>query len=370
MAVEACAAAKAGGNSAYTAGDLDEAAKCYSEALDRWKEAIAAMPKPKTFSVGDRVMYDGKGFGSVESAFTIMDEYFLKDLGTDQAIWVGEIGRDLKRFSKSDLQPMTQELFDLRLACAQNLAAVRLKQEDYDEAIEWAVEALKMDGKSPKALLRKGAALLKSGRPGPASDVLNLLLTIAPKDAEAKKLLREAEKTRDPGWVCANGCCGPWGVQNHMLAQQTFTSTNAKGSTLGAMKLGPTTAGATFDDDDDDDDSDSDCSSCLNNDKQVCSKNEEGSLDSTQEPSPREAQADTTSKILESSGPLLGNSKDAEINFPEESPELRMRGHKTVQQTADTQAGTVPRVEATSVQQPHHETASFLQCCKRRNSKH
>lgn len=366
MAVEACAAAKAGGNSAYIAGDLGEAAKCYSEALDRWKEAIAAMPKPKTFSVGDRVLYDGKGFGSVESTFTIMDEYFLKDLGTDQAIWVGEIGRDLKRFSKSDLQPMTQELFDLRLACAQNLAAVRLKQEDYDEAIEWAVEALKMDGKSPKALLRKGAALLKSGRPGPASDVLNLLLTIAPKDAEAKKLLREAEKARDPGWVCANGCCGPWGVQNHMLAQQTFTSANGKGSTLGAMKLGPTTTGATFDDDD----SDSDCSSCSNDDKQVCSKNDEGSLDSTQEPSPREPQADTTSESLGRLDPLPGNSKDAERQLPEESSELRMRGQKPVQQAADTQAGTVPRVEATSVQQPHHEKASFLQCCKRRNSKH
>lgn len=250
MAAEACAAAKTEGNSAYAAGKLELAVEHYIAALEHWAQALEDVPKPKSFSRGDRVRYQSKGFGTVESAFHIMDEYFLKDLGTEKPIWVGTAGIDLQRFSKSELQPVPQELFDLRLACTQNLAAVKLKQEEFESAIQWADEALRMDGKAPKALMRKGAAMLKNGQAGPASDVLMLAVQESPTDRDAKRLLREAEKLRSPGWVCASGCCGPWGLGNHLLPASSpapslapSLNTNGKGSTLGAMKFGPSTAG-------------------------------------------------------------------------------------------------------------------------------
>merc|ERR1712151_1366102 len=63
-----------------------------------------------------------------------------------------------------------------------------------------------------KALLRKGAALLRLNQPGPASDVLATCAEVTPKDAEVRRLLKEAETKRSPTWVCATGCCGPWGI--------------------------------------------------------------------------------------------------------------------------------------------------------------
>lgn len=272
MAKEAAVAAKADGNAAYAAGDLDLAVKEYTAALENWDEALELEVKPKAFSKGDCVVYCHKGFGRVESAFTVMDEYFLKDLGTDKPLWVGDAGGDLKRFSKADLQPVPQDLFDLRLAVAQNIAAVMIKREDYKQAIKWSDEALRMDGWSLKALLRKGAAMIKEEQAGPASNVLLAAQQIAPKDPEVKRLLREAEKLRAPGWVCANGCCGPWGIQNHMESVPTMNlNTLGKGSTavtMGPMKFGPSTAGQRIVADDD---ADSDCSGCSDAD---CSKKE------------------------------------------------------------------------------------------------
>lgn len=276
MAKESCIAAKAEGNTAYAAGNLDLAIEHYTASLEHWDEALEIEVKPKTFSKGDCVVYNSRGFGRVESAFTVMDEYFCKDLGTDKPIWVGDAGGDLKRFSKSDLQPVPQDLFDLRLAVAQNLAAVKLKQEDFELTIKWAEEALRMDGRAPKALMRKGAAMLKSGQAGPASDVLLTAQEVSPKDAEVKRLLREAEKTRAPGWVCANGCCGPWGIGQHLLTPPPNLNTLGKGSTappkqLGPMKFGPSTAGQKIVADDD---SDSECSTCSSNDNPDCTKKE------------------------------------------------------------------------------------------------
>jgi tetratricopeptide (TPR) repeat protein len=287
MAAEACAAAKAEGNSAYGAGELEKASQCYMQALEHFTKALAALPKPTTLDRGNVVQYNGKGFGRVESAFLIMDEYFLKDLGTDQAIWVGEAGGDLRRFARSDLQLVPQELFDLRLACVQNLAAVKLKQEEFELAIKWADEALAMAFRSPKALMRKGAALLNKGEAGPASDALMLAVQVAPKDSEAKKLLRQAEKTRDPGWVCASGCCGPWGIGPHTQASAKPLNTIGSGSSMGVMKFGPSTAGQRIVAGDD---SDSECSTCPSDDKGDCSKNDQqGSRETTEPSSPRDA---------------------------------------------------------------------------------
>eukprot|EP00435_Cladocopium_sp_Y103_P048273 s452_g14.t1 len=172
----------------------------------------ALRPAPSTHEIGAQVRYSQHGFGVVMSAFTMFDEYFLKDLGNDQAIWAGEPGGELKRYSAAELTPVSQELFDLRFAIAQNLAAVSLKLERYKEAIDWANAALCMDGKAPKALMRLGLGLLRTGKPGPASDWLAAAQKAMPNDAEVRKLLREAELKRSPTWICANGCCGPWGI--------------------------------------------------------------------------------------------------------------------------------------------------------------
>eukprot|EP00439_Symbiodinium_sp_Y106_P068604 s2043_g11.t1 len=208
--IDACAEAKAAGNAAYANGELESAWEHYMNALDHWDAALCAVPK--THETGTRVRYSKHGFGMVMSAFPMFDEYFLKDLGTDQAIWAGEPGGDLKRFPANELRPVGDELFDLRFTIAQNLAAVCLKRSLYKEAIEWADAALSMDGKAPKALMRLGAALLRSGKPGPASDRLAEAQKAMPNDPEVRKLLREAELKRSPTWVCANGCCGPWGL--------------------------------------------------------------------------------------------------------------------------------------------------------------
>lgn len=209
-AVEACAAAKAEGNAAYAKGELQTAMEHYVAALEHWESALR--PAPSSHEIGARVRYSQHGFGVVMSAFTMFDEYFLKDLGNDQAIWAGEPGGELKRYSAVELIPVSQELFDLRFAIAQNLAAVSLKLERYKEAIDWANAALCMDGKAPKALMRLGLGLLRTGKPGPASDWLAAAQKAMPNDSEVRKLLREAELKRSPTWVCANGCCGPWGI--------------------------------------------------------------------------------------------------------------------------------------------------------------
>jgi len=125
---------------------------------------------------------------------------------------VGDPGGNLRRFARKELLAVTREDLDFRLAVLQNLAAVCLRQEKFDQAVHWADQALCIQGRAPKALMRKGSALLRLNQPGPASDVLATAAEEVPNDAEVRRLLREAEKTRSPMWVCATGCCGPWGI--------------------------------------------------------------------------------------------------------------------------------------------------------------
>mmetsp|Transcript_73186 Transcript_73186/g.118049 ORF Transcript_73186/g.118049 Transcript_73186/m.118049 type:complete len:348 (-) Transcript_73186:143-1186(-) len=210
--LDACAAAKAEGNTAYAEGDLDSALERYAAAMELWEEALRTCQLPKDRELKTRVRYSKLGFGMVMSAFPMFDEYFLKDLGTDQAIWAGDPGGELQSYPSKDLIPVSDALWDLRFALAQNLAAVCLKRSQYTEAVKWADAALAMDGKAPKALMRLGAALLRLGKPGPASDRLSEAAKAMPGDVELRKLLREAEMKRAPTWVCASGCCGPWGI--------------------------------------------------------------------------------------------------------------------------------------------------------------
>jgi len=212
MVIEQASQAKAEGNNAYAAGDLGLATSKYTECLSMWEDALGALPREATLQVGEVVRYHKKGFGTVMSAFPLFDEYFLKDSGTDQAIWVGDPGGDLYHFARKDLEAVPTEFFDLRLLTLQNLAAVCLRKDDLEGASQWADQALAMDGRAPKALMRKGAALLRDGQPGPASDALAAAKKALPSDPEIRKLLREAEMKRSPTWVCVSGCCGPWGI--------------------------------------------------------------------------------------------------------------------------------------------------------------
>lgn len=207
------AAARSAGNAAYVAGDLDAAASHYAESLACWDRALNTELQPKSLEVGQVVQYSDKGyFGTVMSCYPLFDEYFLKDLGSDQAIWAGDIGRDLRRFTLRELVAVRRELVDFRLAVLQNLAAACLGQEKWEQTVKWADMALCIQGRSPKALMRKGAALLRLNKPGPASDVLATAAEVVPNDREVRRLLRDAEKMRSPMWVCATGCCGPWGI--------------------------------------------------------------------------------------------------------------------------------------------------------------
>jgi len=207
------AAARKAGNTAFNAGDMDTAASHYSEALTCWKGALSAEAQTTALEVGQLVQYCDKGyFGEVMSCFPLFDEYFLKDMGSDQAIWVGDPGRDLRRFSRKELVAVTRELMDFRLAVLQNLAAVCNRQGKWEQAVKWADQALCIQGRAPKALMRKGSALLRLNLPGPASDVLATAAEEVPTDVEVRRLLREAEQRRSPTWICATGCCGPWGI--------------------------------------------------------------------------------------------------------------------------------------------------------------
>jgi len=136
----------------------------------------------------------------------------VKDLGSDKAVWVGDPGGNLRRFTRKEVTAVSREMVDFRLAVCQNLAAVCLRLEKFETCARWADCALCISGRAPKALMRKGAALLSLNLPGPASDVLATAEEEVPHDTEVRRLLRRAEKMRSPMWVCATGCCGPWGI--------------------------------------------------------------------------------------------------------------------------------------------------------------
>eukprot|EP00913_Durusdinium_trenchii_P031907 g29883.t1 len=75
--LSACAACKAEGNTAYANGDLETAREHYAAALEHWEAALR--PAPSAHEIGARVRYSRHGFGVVMSAFTMFDEYFLKE---------------------------------------------------------------------------------------------------------------------------------------------------------------------------------------------------------------------------------------------------------------------------------------------------
>ena len=183
--------AKSAGNAAYASGDLETAATRYMQALQLWENALPTAPR--VLAKGTFVRYRKERFGVVSNVFPVMEEYFLKDRETNQPVWVlGQVGVALERFSRDDLQVVTQELIDVRLACAQNLAAVHLKWEDYAGAVRWANAALALDGRSTKAILRKGSALLRSGRAVAALQTLNTAENLL--DKEIKTLIREVAR--------------------------------------------------------------------------------------------------------------------------------------------------------------------------------
>mmetsp|Transcript_436 Transcript_436/g.575 ORF Transcript_436/g.575 Transcript_436/m.575 type:complete len:260 (-) Transcript_436:102-881(-) len=225
---EASLASKADGNRAFGAGQLEVAKQCYTEALKHWAAAVQENRSKDVLPEGAYVSYGKEKYGKVMSVFPLMKEYFIKDLENDQPVWAGgQVGISLERFGHMELQPIETELFDLRFAVTQNLAAVHLKLEEYAEAVRWANAALNMNGKAPKALMRKGAALLRTARPAAAIEVLSVAAEALPSDKEVQRLLAEATKAAPESaqWVCAAGC-----IQNcaGLLCVPSLPTTSSK----------------------------------------------------------------------------------------------------------------------------------------------
>lgn len=121
------------------------------------------------------------------------------DLGTKDVVkhQVGKYDHVSTYFKRQALTAIPEELFDLRLACLQNLTLVSLKfakaskgTSDFEATIERANAALEMDGHAAKALMRKGTAQLGLGKISEAAQVLTLAAQKTKgKDPEVMRLL-------------------------------------------------------------------------------------------------------------------------------------------------------------------------------------
>eukprot|EP00421_Protoceratium_reticulatum_P002020 CAMPEP_0168368050 /NCGR_PEP_ID=MMETSP0228-20121227/6052_1 /TAXON_ID=133427 /ORGANISM="Protoceratium reticulatum, Strain CCCM 535 (=CCMP 1889)" /LENGTH=455 /DNA_ID=CAMNT_0008380887 /DNA_START=173 /DNA_END=1539 /DNA_ORIENTATION=- len=169
-AVDAVAAAKEAGNAALKSADLPLAIEQYEGAVKLFEDALAAYPQAKVLRNNDIVRYGDGRFGTIETAYPHFGDYVLEDLSTRSLVKakVGKYEEVSTRFLRRDLESVPPALFELRLACLQNLALVSLKlaraslrESDFEETVRRADAALAMDGRSPKALMRKGAALIE-----------------------------------------------------------------------------------------------------------------------------------------------------------------------------------------------------------------
>lgn len=205
LTAEHCIDLKAKGNAAYAAGEIDCAILSYTEAVDNWHSVVRNSPQPEALEEGDQVLYEpdalgitGSLFGEITKAFPLLKEYHLKDLASGkEAKENNEESYTLRCFDKADLIVIPKQMFELQLACLQNLAAAYLKQGLHEEAVIWADQALAMDPRAPKALMRKGMALLRGGeRLSRAQRVLTLANQVSPKDREVQKALDEVKSLR------------------------------------------------------------------------------------------------------------------------------------------------------------------------------
>mmetsp|Transcript_62823 Transcript_62823/g.182257 ORF Transcript_62823/g.182257 Transcript_62823/m.182257 type:complete len:456 (-) Transcript_62823:213-1580(-) len=217
-------AAKAAGNEALKSADLPQALEHYKKAISLCDAAMQDAEQPKLLNNNDYVLYaDGK-FAMIDTAYPQFEDYVLMDLGTRDLVKhkVGRHDFDVvsKRFLRKEIHAVPRDLFDLRLACLQNIALATLKlargtkrPSDYEEAVSRADDALAMDGRSAKALMRKGQALVELKDWRQASAVLMAAAQETKgKDPEVQRLLEMVLIAKGKGR--GKGKRAPAGFQN------------------------------------------------------------------------------------------------------------------------------------------------------------
>mmetsp|Transcript_51276 Transcript_51276/g.121846 ORF Transcript_51276/g.121846 Transcript_51276/m.121846 type:complete len:337 (-) Transcript_51276:15-1025(-) len=200
VAMAAATAEKAAGNDSLKAADLPTAIEHYEKAIAKVDEAMGYVPQTKkALKQNDLVRYNGNRFGHVDTADMIFGDYILKDLGTKGTVTERLGYQDVEiRFKRKEIESIPQEMYDLRLACLQNITLVALKiarashrHSDFEDVVAKANVALMMDGLNIKALIRKGAALLEMKDLMKAFNVLKLAYDKTyGKDVEVLQLLQ------------------------------------------------------------------------------------------------------------------------------------------------------------------------------------
>mmetsp|Transcript_43509 Transcript_43509/g.79190 ORF Transcript_43509/g.79190 Transcript_43509/m.79190 type:complete len:315 (-) Transcript_43509:18-962(-) len=193
------AAAKSAGNDALKSADLPTAILRYEEAIEKVDRAIGLAAQQKVLKQNALVRYHENRFATVEVSDQIFGDYILNDLGNKRTVTERLGYQDVEiRFKRKEIQSVPQEMFDLRLACLQNICLVSMKlarasqrKEDFEDVVVKANAALAMDCFNIKALIRKGAALLEMKDLMKAFNVLKLAYDKTyGKDVEVLQLLQ------------------------------------------------------------------------------------------------------------------------------------------------------------------------------------
>lgn len=200
--------AKEAGNAALKSADLPLAIEKYEAALRVIDDMTPKSSQPQSLKQNDLVTYSPGRFAEVDYVLPAgLNEYRLKDLYSRDLV-MQKMGYEdvVVDFKRKSLTLVPRELFDIRLACLQNLTLVKMKlarasrrDADYEDVALQADYALAMDGRSSKALMRKGAALLELKYFDQAAMVLKLAATQTKhKDPEVIRLLEMAQSKGNP----------------------------------------------------------------------------------------------------------------------------------------------------------------------------
>mmetsp|Transcript_20130 Transcript_20130/g.46295 ORF Transcript_20130/g.46295 Transcript_20130/m.46295 type:complete len:316 (+) Transcript_20130:90-1037(+) len=230
--MEAAVALKAAGNDALKAADLPTAILRYEEAIEKVDRAIGFSSQTKVLKQNALVRYDENRFATVDVSDQIFGDYILKDLGTKHTVTerLGYQDVDI-RFKRKEIKSVPQEMFDLRLACLQNICLVSMKlarasqrQSDFQDVVVKANAALCMDGFNIKALIRKGAALLEMKELMKAFNVLKLAYDKTfGKDVEVLQLLQICLAAKGKGkGKGKNGKLDPFAEEGEQPAGPTY----------------------------------------------------------------------------------------------------------------------------------------------------
>lgn len=211
VAAEAAAAAKNQGNEALKSADLPRAIERYEEAIRLVDRSIERATQEADLQNNDFVRYGGGKFAMIDTAYPEFEDYVLMDLATRDLIKhkVGRHDFDVvnKRYLRKELLAVPKDLFDLRLACLQNISLASLKiargskrRADYEEAVRRSDAALAMDGKSAKALMRKGQALVDIREwPNACKVLVAAMQETKGKDPEVQRLLEVVLEAKGKG---------------------------------------------------------------------------------------------------------------------------------------------------------------------------